>query len=39
MPKSIGGIFGFAIASVIATAVGIAIISRIKPLWAIVVGK
>lgn len=39
MPKSIGGVFGFAIASVIATAVGIAIISRIPPLWAIVVKK
>lgn len=37
MPKSLGGLFGWVLSTLIVVAVGIFILSRIPPLWRIVV--
>jgi len=36
MPKSFGGLFTWVIGTVILVAVGVAILSRIPPLWMII---
>lgn len=37
MPKSLGGILGWAISTVVVVGVGIFILSRVKPLWRVIV--
>lgn len=34
MPKSLGGLFGFVIASILTVAVGIFILTRLPAVWA-----
>jgi hypothetical protein len=37
MPKSLGGLFGWVVSTIIVVAVGIFILSRIPPLWRVIV--
>jgi len=37
MPKSLGGLVGWAFSTVIVVGVGIFILSRVKPLWRVIV--
>lgn len=39
MPKSIGGILGFAVAGLLTTAVGVFILSRVPMVWNIILKK
>jgi hypothetical protein len=36
MPKTLGGLFGWAISTVIVVGVGIFILSRIPPVWRVI---
>ena len=37
MPRTLGGLFGWVISTVVVTAAGIFILSRVKPLWRVIV--
>lgn len=39
MPKSAGGLIGWAVSTIIVVAVGVFILSRIKPLWRVIVAQ
>lgn len=37
MPKTLGGLLGWAISTVVVVGVGIFILSRVKPVWRVIV--